>query len=87
MDRGELIDRSLRCFALAVLGLIPVFGLATAFLARREYLLVRSGGRESWNPARRYWIWGGLLAYSALGLNLAAGMGVLGALLFRFHFG
>ena len=70
-----------------VLGLLPVFGLATAFLARREYLLVRSGGRGNWNPARRYWIWGGILAYSALGLNLAAAMGVLAALLFRFHFG
>lgn len=76
MDRIEAIRRSLRCFVLGSLGLIPVIGIPTAFLARREFRIVRRGYAGQWNPARQYLFWGAFFAY----LTISVFWAVLGLL-------
>ena len=76
MDRIEAIRRSLRCFVLGLLGLIPVIGIPTAFLARREFVTVRRGYAGQWNPARSYLLWGAAFAYLTISLFWAV-IGVL----------
>jgi hypothetical protein len=54
MDRIELIERSLRCFAFGVAGLVPVFGLPMAVIAVLQFRTVALSRGQEWNPANRY---------------------------------
>ena len=71
MDRIEAIRRSLRCFTLGLLGLIPLIGIPVAFLARREFHAVRREFGRQWNPARKYLLWGAIFSYFTVGLVAA----------------
>jgi hypothetical protein len=86
MDRIEAIERSLRCFTLGLLGLIPLLGIPAALVARGEFRRVRRHYGRCWNPAQKYLLMGAVFAYFALGVTMvAAGLMlvlVLGALLF-----
>jgi hypothetical protein len=62
-DEIAIIERSVRCFALGCLSLIPVIGLGLAILAIREHFRVWSAQDNIWNPARRYLTLGLCLAW------------------------
>ena len=73
-ERIDLIERSLKCFVLGLLALLPIAGVFFACAA----LIVSSGtlgkARSEWNPARRYallglWCAGIGVALSALGIS------------------
>jgi hypothetical protein len=68
MTRTEIIERSLRCFVLGLIGLLPVIGIPTAILSGLEYRRVTRGQGDAWNPAHRYLFWGGFCARMGLGL-------------------
>ena len=68
MAKIEMIERSLRCFALGLLGLLPVIGIPMAVAALGQYWRVKRASRGIWNPAGRYLFWGGICA--RLGLIL-----------------
>ena len=68
IPKTEMIERSLRCYVLGLLGLIPVLGLIPAILALREHRRVKKGSANQWNPARRYHLWGGICARTAIPL-------------------
>jgi hypothetical protein len=73
MDRIEAIERSLRCFTLGLLGLIPLLGIPTALVARGEFRRVQRHYGRCWNPARKYLLCGAAFAYFTLGITLAGG--------------
>lgn len=52
--RIHLAERSMRAYAMGLLGLIPVLGLPLAGLAAWIGLRVRQTTRDHWNPAARY---------------------------------
>ncbi|MDB6108630.1 MAG: hypothetical protein JWR69_380 [Pedosphaera sp.] len=58
MDRIKLIESSLRCFAMGLVGLVPVLGMPIAVLALLQFrkAILHQGGQ--WNPAGNYLIWG-----------------------------
>jgi hypothetical protein len=66
----EMIERSLRCFAFGLLGLLPVIGIPMAIYASSEYRHVKRGLADRWNPAQRYAFWGALCARLGLALFL-----------------
>ena len=72
MDRIEAIERSLRCFTLGLLGLVPLIGIPAAALAYGEFRRVRQGYRGCWNPARTYLAWGAVFAHLTLLLTVLA---------------
>ena len=74
MDRIELIQCSLRCFAFGLAGLVPVFGTPFSVLAILEYRTVMLGRGNQWNPAGRYLTAGYLLA----GLGLLVSLLIFG---------
>ncbi|HEY9172853.1 MAG TPA: hypothetical protein VI136_11260 [Verrucomicrobiae bacterium] len=55
------IQRSLHCFILGGLGLLPVIGFPLALLALMAFRRVCVENRGRWNPARAYLIWGFVL--------------------------
>ena len=54
LTRVQAIQRSLRCFVLGLVGLLPVVGFPFAVAALFEYRRVRSGSGAVWNPASGY---------------------------------
>jgi hypothetical protein len=73
MDRIEAIERSLRCFTLGLLGLIPLLGIPAALVAHGEFRRVRRHYGRCWNPARKYLLLGIVFADITLGITLAGG--------------
>lgn len=55
------IQRSLHCFILGGLGLLPVIGFPLALLALMAFRRVCVENRGRWNPARTYLLWGFVL--------------------------
>ncbi len=70
MNKIELIECSLRCFAYGLIGLLPVIGIPMALRSVAEYRRVKRNGGEMWNPADRYLFWGALCARMGLALLL-----------------
>jgi hypothetical protein len=70
MTKIELIESSLRCFDYGLIGLLPVIGIPMAFLSAAQYRRVKRGQGDTWNPAHRYWYWGGVCARMGLALFL-----------------
>lgn len=62
LTKVEMIERSLSCFHLGLLGLLPVIGLPMAFVSLIHYHRVKSSQTGDWNPAHRYLRWGGICA-------------------------
>ena len=63
MDRIELIKKSIRCFVLGLLSLLPILGLPMSVRALViGHSVTRRQGWE-WNPAQRYLLWGRALAW------------------------
>jgi hypothetical protein len=63
MDRVELIKKSLRCFVLGLLALLPILGLPMAVLALATIHSVTRRQGQEWNPAQQYLLWGRALAW------------------------
>jgi len=70
MDKVELIQRSLRCFTLGIVGVLPVVGLPFAVMALTNYFAVQRTSGGQWNPAHTYLTWGMATAVSGLLLTL-----------------
>jgi hypothetical protein len=60
--RIEMIEGSLRCFTLGLLGLLPVIGLPMVIMALSQYRRVKQIRGDQWNPAGRYLRWGSICA-------------------------
>ena len=69
LDKIEMIERSLRCFACGLLGLLPFIGIPFAVVAIRDFLRLFLC-KEPWNPAGRYLRVGGACATAGILLNL-----------------
>ena len=61
-DKVRIIERSLRCFALGLVGILPGIGLPFAVVALGDCLFVLRHKRDEWNPAERYLQIGSLAA-------------------------
>ena len=70
MSKIEMMERSLRCFAYGLIGLLPVIGIPMAILSLALYRRVKRGRGDMWNPAHRYFFWGGVCARMGLALFL-----------------
>ena len=57
-NRIQVLNGSLRCFALGVMGLLPVIGLPFALAALVASGKVRCRQKGMWNPAQSYRVWG-----------------------------
>jgi len=51
LTKIEMIERSMRCFDLGLLGLIPVIGIPMAVMSLVQYWRVKRGQGALWNPA------------------------------------
>lgn len=74
LTKVEMIERSLRCFALGLLGLVPVIGVTFAVRALLHSRRVKLGRGAMWNPAQRYLVWGGICARLGIALTLILGL-------------
>jgi len=70
MDKIEVIQRSLRCFTLGLIGILPLLGVPFALFALDNFRQVRRGLGTQWNPARTYLRWGLATAISGLFLTV-----------------
>ena len=70
VDKVEVIQGSLRCFTMGLIGLLPVLGVPFAIIAMSNFLRVKRIVGIQWNPARTYLTWG--LATAISGLFLSA---------------
>jgi hypothetical protein len=66
LTKIEMIERSMRCFELGLFGLIPVIGIPMAVMSLAQFRRVKLGQGALWNPAQRYWFWGGVCARAGL---------------------
>jgi hypothetical protein len=66
LSKIEMIERSMRCFDLGLLGLIPLIGIPMAVMSMAQYRRVKRGQGALWNPAQRYLYWGGQCAFVGL---------------------
>jgi hypothetical protein len=64
-DKIKMMQASLRCFALGLLGLLPVIGLPFAIAAFWVSHGTRKRERDFWNPAKTYRLCG--IACAAIG--------------------
>lgn len=78
MDKVEAIERSLRCFTMGLIGLLPVLGVPFALLALDNYSRVKRNLGLEWNPAQRYLTWGLATAVSGLFLTIVTLFVVVG---------
>lgn len=62
-DRVRVIERSLECFMMGWLSLMPVAGIFAAVRAIIIYQQARIEAGKEWNPARRYLIAGFALSW------------------------
>ncbi|HLX71689.1 MAG TPA: hypothetical protein VKV04_18915 [Verrucomicrobiae bacterium] len=70
LDQVQLIERSLRCFACGIIGILPGIGLPFAIVALGECLRVSLRKGAQLNPAERYLHWGALGATAGLLLTI-----------------
>ena len=70
MDKIEVIQRSLRCFTLGLIGIVPLLGVPFALFALDNFRQVRRGLGTQWNPAQTYLRWGLATAISGLFLTV-----------------
>jgi len=70
--RARAIRRSLACFGLGWVALLPWLGVPFALAAWRYSALAHSDERRTWNPARPYRIFGVVLSVVGILLSLAA---------------
>ena len=61
-DRVRVIERSLECFMMGWLSLMPIAGIFAAVRAVIVYQQARIEAGKEWNPARRYLIAGFVLS-------------------------
>jgi hypothetical protein len=66
LTKIEMIERSMSCFELGLLGLIPLIGIPMAVMSLVQYRRVKLGQGALWNPAERYLFWGGQCAFVGL---------------------
>ena len=66
----EMIESSLRCFRLGLLGLLPVIGIPMAIRSLLLHRRVKRSQTGDWNPAHRYLRWGAICARMGLVLFL-----------------
>ncbi len=66
MNKAQIIEKSLQCLYMGLLGLIPVAGIGCAVVALLRFGEVRVAAGETWNPANRH-LYGGFIA-GGLGL-------------------
>ena len=69
MTRIEIIERSMRCFRLGLIGLLPVIGIPMAATALAQGRRVKFDQGAMWNPAERYLIWASRCVLIAIFLN------------------
>jgi hypothetical protein len=70
LTKIEMIERSMRCFELGLFGLLPVIGIPLAVMSLFQSQRVKLGQGALWNPAQRYWFWGGVCARMGIALTL-----------------
>ena len=58
LSNREMIETSVSCFWLGLVGLVPVLGIPFALAALFKYRVVKAGEAGRWNPARRYLLFG-----------------------------
>jgi hypothetical protein len=63
MDRVRVIERSLRCYTMGWLSLVPLLGIIAAIRGIILYQRVRMEAGREWNPAGRYLMCGFVLAW------------------------
>lgn len=63
-----MIEGSMRCFVFGLIGLLPVIGIPMAVISVAQYQRVKRGRGDMWNPAHRYFFWGGVCARMGLAL-------------------
>jgi hypothetical protein len=83
-ERIRLIERSMRCFVLGLLSLIPLVGLGLAVLAIRLHIRAWADGDHGWNPARVYLAAGLCLAWVGVLISLLA-IGLFVVALVKFY--
>lgn len=66
----ELIERSQRCFACGIVGLVPFLGIPFAVMAIRDFLHL-AFCEGPWNPARTYLRVGMICGAAGILLDLA----------------
>ena len=81
LDKIEVIQRSLRCFTLGLIGILPVLGIPFAIAALSNYFQVKRMVGTQWNPAQRYLTWGVVTALCGLFLTTVIA-GVVGSMIF-----
>jgi len=69
-DRVEIIQRSLRCFTMGLIGLLPVLGVPFAIIAVSNFFRIKRIAGGEWNPAQTYLTWGLATALSGLFLSV-----------------
>jgi hypothetical protein len=74
VSRTEVINKSLHCFVLGLIGLVPLLGIPAGVLAISTFRRVTLGKGEGWNPARRYLILGFCLGAGGLLLSFVVAM-------------
>lgn len=62
LTKVEMIENSLSCFQLGLLGLLPLIGIPMAVRALFLHHRVTSSQSGAWNPAQGYLRWGGICA-------------------------
>ena len=70
LTKIELIQGSIRCFVLGLIGLVPLFGIPAAIWAVYQYHAVKRRQDGLWNPAQRYLFWGQACAFLGVGFLL-----------------
>jgi len=70
--RVRTLERSVSCFVLGLLGLLPVVGFPLALFALMAFRRVCLEQAGEWNAARSYLLWG--FALGALGALISLGI-------------
>jgi hypothetical protein len=81
LDKIDVIQRSLRCFTLGLIGILPVLGIPFAVAALSHYFQVKRIVGAQWNPAQQYLTWGVATALGGLFLTVIIA-GVVGSMIF-----
>lgn len=71
MMKSRMIELSLRCFVLGMVGLVPLLGLPAAIAALVASGRVRAGSQGAWNAARPYLLFGHAMAFLGLLISLS----------------
>ena len=81
IDKVQVIERSLRCFTLGLLGIFPVLGIPFAIAALANHFHVQRLVGPHWNPAQTYLTWGLATALCGLFLTVVI-IGVVGSMIY-----